>query len=178
MGDHDYPATCLSSFEHGNDVRDVVLHYFGCLRESEREAYFNTLLPHKQHRIEQERARIRDQRALFEAEDRTKDLVRKFKNSLGHFFPRRRGTPESSTNSVKLSKDNAWEMNAYALFFRNSERYSDPNCTDRFPNQKVPVKDLLYNEDKNTNPLMRDCEENEIRYFHLPGNNMEWVEVS
>jgi hypothetical protein len=160
-------------------VRDVVLHYFGCLRETERERYYNELPLYKQERIEKERIRIKQQRALFEAEVQTKDLVRKFKTSLSEWKPgHTRGSPEEGDTHVKLTKENAWGMNAYALFFRNSEKYTDKHCFDQFPNQKLPIKDLLYNKDKDTNPLMRACEESEIRYFHLPGNNMEWVEVS
>jgi hypothetical protein len=179
MGDHDYPATCLSSFEHGNDVRDVVLHYFGCLREAEREVYFKQLPHHKQDRITKERNRILEQRALFEVNDRTKDLLRKFRKSLSQlpFVRGRTGdTRHSGDDLVKLCKENAWGMSAYVISFRNSERYTDPNCSDHFPKQKLDVKDLLYNKDEKTNPLMRPCEKDEIRYFHLPGNNMEWIE--
>jgi hypothetical protein len=180
MGDHDYHPTCLSDIEHGHpdNVRDVVLHYFGCLRETEREEYYRGLPPHKQQRIEKERKRIKEQRALFEAEEQTKDFVRKFKTSLSQWKPGHTRAQVSDTH-VKLTKENAWGMNAYAVFFRNSEKYSDTSklCFDQFPNQKIAVKDLLYNKNKDMNPLMRPCEDNEIRYFHLPGNNMEWVEV-
>lgn len=180
MGDHDTPATCLSSVEHGNYVRDVVLHYFGCVKVSDRAAYLNDLPPHKQERIKKEEDRIEKQRALFEAEDRTerKYLVTKLRKSLGLFFGRPEETRTASDTAPKFSKQNAWEMNAYALFFRNSEKYTDPICADQFPNQKLPVKDLLFNKDIGTNPLMRACADNEIRYFHLPGNNMDWVEAS
>jgi hypothetical protein len=177
MGDHDYPATCVSSFEHGNDVRNVLLHYFGCLREQEREEYLQSLPRYKQERIENERIRIKEQRALFENEEETKDLVNAFKRSLNNYFRQSRAHHESSGNHTRLSKENAYGMNGYALFFRNSEPYSDPSCFDQFPNQKLAVKDLVFNEDPKTNPLMRECADNEIRYFHLPGNNMEWVEV-
>jgi hypothetical protein len=158
MGDHDYPATCLSSFEHGNDVRDVVIHYFGCLREAEREVYFKQLPHHKQDRITKERNRILEQRALFEVNDRTKDLVRKFRKSLRQlpFVRGRTGdTRHSGDDLVKLCKENAWGMSAYVIFFRNSERYTDPNCSDHFPNQKLDVKDLLYNKDEKTKSALR-----------------------
>lgn len=39
-----------------------------------------------------------------------------------------------------------------------------------------PLNDILYK--KQSNPLMEECEENSIRYFHFPANNMRWVEVS
>jgi hypothetical protein len=177
MGDHDFPPTCLSSKEHGSDVRDVLLHYFGCLRETERERYLASLPVHKQERIKNEETRIKKQRALFENQDHTKDLVRRLRNSLSHYFGRAR-PHEAGQPFTKLLKENAWGMNAYAVFFRNSEPYTDPKCLDKFPNQKLAIKDLLYLKDETKNPLMRPCEDNEIRYFHLPGNNMEWIEVS
>lgn len=67
-------------------------------------------------------------------------------------------------------------MDAYAIFFRNSEPHDDESCSDNFPNQKFPIKDLIYQKAAG-NPLMRPCKQNEVRYFHLPGNNMEWIEV-
>jgi hypothetical protein len=223
MGDHDNPATCLSAFEHGSHVRDVVLHYFGCLRECERAKFFAPLPAYKKQRIREEEKRIRQQRALFEQDEETNLLVRKFKRSHNDFFKSRSeemqkrikdeeerlrnlpsilevgtndtpNSPESpnqqfsrqstssldgGSNVTKPSKDNGFGFHAYAVFYRNSAPYDDSFCNDKFPNQRTPLKDLLYNKVKAVNPLMRDCEkdENEIRWFHFPGNNMEWVEV-
>ena len=176
MGEHDYPATCLSSVEHGNDVRDVLLHHFGCLRENERATYFDSLPSHKQRRIKDEESRIREQRAVFETGEETKYLVRRFKTSLGHYV-RRPLSKYAAPKQPGPCQENGYGLNAYAVFFKNSERFSDESCSDQFPNQKIPVRDLLYKKQKENNPLMRDCGENEIRYFHLPGNNMEWIEV-
>jgi hypothetical protein len=178
MGDHENPKVCLSEFEHGSHVLDVLVHYFGCLREEKRNEYLKSLQPHKQKRIEIEKNRIRDQRVLFESEQDTKHLVAMFKMSLHRYLNRQQTANQEPINKPeKPSAANGYGMNAYALFFRESEGYSDSTCFEEFPNQKLPLKDLLYNKDKKTNPLMRDCEENEIRYFHLPANNMDWVEV-
>jgi hypothetical protein len=89
------------------------------------------------------------------------------------------GSLDGGSNVTKPSKDNGFGFHAYAVFYRNSAPYDDSFCNDKFPNQRTPLKDLLYNKVKAVNPLMRDCEkdENEIRWFHFPGNNMEWVEV-
>ena len=76
------------------------------------------------------------------------------------------------------TKDNGFGMSAYAIFLRSGLPYNDENCSDKFPNQKISIEELLLKPDEATNPLMRKCEENEIRYFHLPGNNMHWVEVT
>jgi hypothetical protein len=176
MGDHDYPATCLSSVEHSGNVRDVLLHYFGCLRENERAGFFDLLPSHKQQQIKDEERRIREQRALFEEDEEKKYLVKRLRQSLGHYC--RRPLPRDPTQNLpRPCKENGYGLNAYMVFFKNSEQFSDESFTDRFPNQKIPIKDLLYNKKKETNPLMRDCGDNEIRYFHLPGNNMEWIEV-
>jgi hypothetical protein len=176
MGDHDYPATCLSSVEHGKDVRDVLLHYFGCLREDKRKEYYDSLPVHKQKRIENEKQRIKEQRAVFEVDKDLKFLVKRFTGSLGHYL-RRPLTKEPLPNPPKPSKETAYGLNAYMVVFQNSVGFTDPTCVDTFPNQKIPVKDLLYNKNQEINPLMKPCGENEIRYFHLPGNNMEWIEV-
>jgi hypothetical protein len=45
-----------------------------------------------------------------------------------------------------------------------------------FPHQKISLHDLL-EEDKD-NPLSATCEPGALRYFHLPSNNMSWIEVS
>jgi hypothetical protein len=55
--------------------------------------------------------------------------------------------------------------------------YDHPALEDKFPNQKVPLS-LLLEDSPKENPLMWKCEEDMIRYFHIPANNMSWVEVS
>lgn len=175
MGDHDYTATCLSSADH--DVRDMYLHYFGCLKTTGRAEYLKSLPLHKQQRINAEAQRIRDLRALFESQDDTRALVQKLSNSLNHYFKRSTRRQISAPTPEKLTKDNAFGMNAYAIFFRDSVPYKDEHCSDQFPNQKILIKDLIYNRDEKTNPLLRKAAKKEIRYFHIPGNNMEWIEV-
>lgn len=48
-----------------------------------------------------------------------------------------------------------------------------------FPDQRIPVEDLLsaIPEKIKSNPLAQRCGENTLRYFHIPANNMSWVEV-
>jgi hypothetical protein len=69
------------------------------------------------------------------------------------------------------------EINAPMIFFKNSRPYDIPGIENSFPNQKIPIKMLLA-EEPDANPLMQPCEDNVVRYFHLPANNMIWVEVS
>jgi hypothetical protein len=62
------------------------------------------------------------------------------------------------------------------ILYQDSKPYRDPNYPEEFPNQKLPIHNLLDSK-KETNPLARECPKNMIRYFHLPANNMSWVEV-
>ncbi|KAH7369612.1 hypothetical protein BKA65DRAFT_385928 [Rhexocercosporidium sp. MPI-PUGE-AT-0058] len=176
MGDHDNPVTCLSSFEHGDFVRDIFLHYFGCLTTVQRDKYFETLLPHEKERIEAEKTRIETQRAHFEAESETNLMIDRLKMSLVDRFPRLKVREEPLPGTTKPSKENAFGLNAYMVFFKNSAPFTDGRYPDKFPDQRIAVKDLLYDKNKETNPLMQKCGDDEIRYFHLPGNNMEWIE--
>ncbi|KAH7304372.1 hypothetical protein BKA65DRAFT_579223 [Rhexocercosporidium sp. MPI-PUGE-AT-0058] len=43
-----------------------------------------------------------------------------------------------------------------------------------FPNQKISIHKML--NDTTGNPLAERCPSNQLRYFHLPANNMRWVE--
>lgn len=177
MGDRDSPNTCLSSNEHGGSVRDTFLHYFGCLTNAQREIYFETLPQHEKDRIKAEKSRIAAQRAYFEGGDETKGMVDRLKRYLHTRFPSLADRENALPIPTWPTKDNAFGLSAYRIFFKNSEPFTDTHYPDQYPNQRIAVKDLL---DKNveTNPLMQKCGDNEIRYFHLPGNNMEWIEVS
>ena len=44
-----------------------------------------------------------------------------------------------------------------------------------FPHQKISIQQFLYN--KEGTPLRRSNRKDQLRYFHLPANNMKWVEV-
>jgi hypothetical protein len=186
MGDHDYRPSCLSDQPHDQAIRDPLLHYFGCLRDKEKKKYFDSLKPHKehyQHRITEEEKRIREQRALFETEeDDTRALIKSLKDSLRKWREIRKRKQTENENGgghyIRPSRANGFGMKAYMMFYKNATPFTDPTFPDKFPNQKISVEDLLLKkEDVNTkNPLMRPCGEDEIRYFHLPGNNMEWIE--
>lgn len=57
-------------------------------------------------------------------------------------------------------------------------RRSDPACNSSFMSYKMkkyPLNDCLFKEEDN--PLTEACEPNTIRYFHIPANNMHWIEV-
>ena len=68
---------------------------------------------------------------------------------------------------------------AKMIFFKDSVPYTLPDfLPEEFPDQKIPLKRLLYDEDPLRNPLTRSYPDGMIRYFHVPGNDMKWVEVS
>jgi hypothetical protein len=177
MDNRKHSRTCVSSGDHRYAVRDVCLHYFGCLKVTERDEYFNSLLPHEKERINTEQQNINEQRAFFDGNDETKPLVQSLRTSLNQFFRNPTERREPIPAPTGPCKENAFGMNAYMAFFKNSEPFHHPSSPEKFPDQKIPIVDLLYNKDKTANPLMRPCEKDEFRYFHLPTNNMEWVEV-
>jgi hypothetical protein len=192
MGDHDTPSTCLSAREHVDHVRDAILHYAGCLKEKERGPYYDKLPEHKKKRIRLETERVRNLRALIEEQEKDKPdgITQNFKQSLQMWRNEKRKKKKhmkfgaSSTDGPKPTverpcKENGFNMDAYAIFYNNSEPANDEHCLDKFPNQKISIQKLLYPtpEEEEHNPLMRECRKDEIRYIHLPGNNMEWVEV-
>lgn len=62
------PATCLSAAEHDDRVSDICLHYFGCLRRSQRRRFFDALSPDQQLRLAKERTKTEQRRADVEVE--------------------------------------------------------------------------------------------------------------
>lgn len=68
-------------------------------------------------------------------------------------------------------------VNAGVVHFQNGLPYSHPKAAGTFPNQTVPVAELLPPE-AGKSLLMEPCKDGMIRWFHLPANNMAWVEAS
>jgi hypothetical protein len=67
--------------------------------------------------------------------------------------------------------------NGWLMAFEDGRRGIDnPLCSGKFPHQKISIRQLLYN--KSETPLTRTENNDLLRYFHLPANNMVWVEVS
>lgn len=52
---------------------------------------------------------------------------------------------------------------------------SHPLVHGSFPHQKISIQQMLYN--KKETPLKRTTNTKQYRYFHLPANSMQWVEV-
>lgn len=66
-------------------------------------------------------------------------------------------------------------LQAGAVYFKNGEPYTNPKLEGTFPYQTTPLSDLLA-KDGNRSVLKDSCDEGTIRWFHIPSNNMEWVE--
>ncbi|KAG9235378.1 hypothetical protein BJ875DRAFT_374401 [Amylocarpus encephaloides] len=85
----------------------------------------------------------------------------------------------SENDSVDLENYNPDEpdygYNGWLMAFADGRRGIDnPLCYGEFPHQKISIRQLLYNKTKT--PLTRMEDKDQLRYFHLPANNMAWVE--
>jgi hypothetical protein len=67
-------------------------------------------------------------------------------------------------------------LQAGAVYFKDGQPYSHPRLQGSFPDQTTPLVDLLA-RDSDRSVLMEDCEEGMLRWFHIPTNNMSFVEV-
>jgi hypothetical protein len=184
---------------HGSDVEGRFLHYSGCLKLSEQNNFRDSLPDHDplKHYILQEQARVTRLRNIFEMEGFTSpngQLLRRFRQTLSFRFPgpnrsysdltlpdgRERGLPtpdlESLSNQVIMD-----DLDGNVVYFKEGyggpcTPYDHPELRGSFPNQKVSLGLLL--SDSEENPLKWPCEDGMIRWFHIPANNMLWIEVS
>jgi hypothetical protein len=182
---HNYNAshirTCLNDRPHHNRVLDVDLHYHGCLPFSHRPRFYESLPEHSKLCIQKEQCRISRLRADFEShpESERGALLRRFKEIRTQWLwqsgrrPVTPGKPWPLDNGLEPDVDA--NIKASIIFFKDSRAHELPQYSGKFPNQKIAVADLLV-EDEARNPLMMPCEDNMIRYFHFPANNMVWVE--
>lgn len=174
-----FPHTCLSTHEHNDRILDVTLHYFACLQASERPRYLAGLSAKSQKRIRKEERRVQKLVEYYEARPNTDGGAqrKKFKESLRAWRGYEARAEAQDKLAVAEEESVDAEMKAAMIYFKNSRPYDVPGFENEFPNQKISVKDLLA-DDVERNPLMQACDEDSVRYFHLPANNMIWVEVS
>jgi hypothetical protein len=177
---------------HGNDLEGQLLHIFGCLKFSEREEVLGRLsATDALHvRISSEKQRIAKLRAIFDQQGLTTDegkLFNSFKATMAMRFPRTRthsrpspggqnapNTEMSPKTGIFADAVALEDLTADVIYFKRTEGnsylepYSHPAVQGVFPNQQVPL-DLLLRKDKK-NPLSWKCDEDCIRYFHIPYN--------
>lgn len=79
--------------------------------------------------------------------------------------------------NTSLEEDKGYGFAVYKITLKRNQRAqgSGASSFNEYCLDTHPVHDILYN--KEDNPLTKKCEEDTIRYFHFPANNMLWVEV-
>jgi hypothetical protein len=190
MGNGSPRPTCLGdngkdlvTYEHGNRIQDILLHYFGCLRISERASFFAQLPEHFQQPIAEEERRIQWLRLALETSKNpeVRSVLKALKHGVkdwkrpDHRLHRRDDQHSSQGNEANSSEDQ--NIRAGVMSFKNGKPFNIPGLDNDFPHQNITVEELL-TEDPYSNPVMRPGEGNMVRYFHLPANNIIWVEVS
>ncbi|KAI0891067.1 hypothetical protein F4806DRAFT_336737 [Annulohypoxylon nitens] len=173
------PRACLSSVPHDEYISDEYLHYTGCVKISEREGYLDTLSTNSQQHILGEIQRTRQLRARLEtSNDNTtsyqlRQLLNRYRKCMGMALPVEVDHADSTLEPQYVDADSLAQ--APVIFFKGGKPHNIPRINDCFPNQKISVRELLTGTSAARNPLMQH-DEDTIRYFHLPANNMDWVE--
>jgi hypothetical protein len=196
MADYTSLDKCSLCKDH---VHSHVAHFFGCIKEKDKDAYLENLPAKAKDQIEAEKQQIEQSKKRLEAQiqgaaayDGGGKLLQDFKQSLSHWrrrgkAPVKRPMPPQEPDPQELEDDPNFQpeddpdLKASMIFFKDSgygmRAYSLPGFEGEFPNQKIQLKTLIFEENPRRNPLAEKCEPEMIRYFHLPANNMTWVEV-
>ncbi|KAK0642224.1 hypothetical protein B0T16DRAFT_381461 [Cercophora newfieldiana] len=202
MSRQHYPSTCLSDKAHENRVSDVTVHFNGCLRVSKRRKFFELLPLESQNRIIRDNERIAELRHRLETSEFDSTAaarLRAFKTTMANWCVtagrphashvastgygyRHDGSMSDSRRAsgmpgypVSEHGDVNEHIKAPVVYFKDGSPCDAPDLPNHFPAQHVSMADLL-SEDKTRNPLLQPALPDTIRYFHLPANNMIWVE--
>lgn len=111
--------------------------------------------------------KVAHRREMFKNEERILESILKWKL---------KESPDPSENSMGKAKEEqvkaGYNVNGAILYFPGEGEKT-------FTLRKTTIDELL-NEDDPSGPIFEPAggQEGRIRYFHLPTNNMEWVEVS
>ncbi|KAL2130693.1 hypothetical protein VTI74DRAFT_6080 [Chaetomium olivicolor] len=192
-----FTFTCLSNQPHDSRVSDPAVHFNGCLPNARKRGFFERLPPEAQQRItriNRKTLELRHRLETTQCDSTAGARLRDFKRALAQWCvatgrcPHEPHAPPASfgsapwpaptpgtpaTGAAGDSVDN--HVKASAIYFKNGQPYDVPGLSKSFPHQKVTVADLL-SEDETRNPILQPTEDGVIRYFHLPANNMVWVE--
>jgi len=196
-GSAGWKRTCLAITPHsGDDVTDPILHYFGCLRLSERAIYYDSLATPQQRSIRAECRRILSSALLLRTEERQSKAHYLFRRSLDPLTP-----PASDVDSQHGGLDcvcGRCEVDAHSntaaldagdhilapvvLFKRQPGKsgqaeellpFSSTSCYNSWPDQKVPLWQLFTARPED--PLAAKCPSDIIRWFHVPAT-VTWIE--
>jgi hypothetical protein len=94
--------------------------------------------------------------------------------------PRRGGLEEQHGGSkLKVGVMGFWRRDKHLPFYGTSSLWSWRTPGSQFPDQQIPLDDVLSGDDDKmrVNPLRMECDRDVLRYFHFPANNMSWIEV-
>lgn len=191
-----FPSTCLSDKPHGNRVSDPAVHFNGCLPAAKQRRFYESLAPESQQRIARVNGKILDLRHRLETthyDSTAGSRLREFNRAMAQWCAATGRPHASSTTSAKFASTSSRAQSPGTPAFRAAEDpiddhikapiicFKDGQPCDvvglpkTFPHQKVTVADLL-SEDASRNPIMQPAEDGVVRYFHLPANNMAWIE--
>jgi hypothetical protein len=136
----------------------------------------NEIAEPKRWELENDAEQIERRQKMFRNE-------RRILNAIDNWDPDPKETSTEPTEEDKIEAETAKEKMKYNI--KAGIMYFHGDGTDRknehvqgvFPHQKIPIEILLKGLD--TNPILEPSsrEDGPIRYFHLPTNNMAWVEV-
>ncbi|KAI1743826.1 hypothetical protein F4680DRAFT_407618 [Xylaria scruposa] len=94
---------------------------------------------------------------------------------------RRAKRPTEENEKIIGKREETEGFRAGVMYFKKNESgnawkgHSHKDCEETYPNQKLSMQKIL--DSKNTeNPLAQMPHGDELRYFHFPANNMEWIE--
>ncbi|KAI0185285.1 hypothetical protein EV127DRAFT_515449 [Xylaria flabelliformis] len=89
--------------------------------------------------------------------------------------------PTEENEWITGKREETEGFRAGVMYFRKSKLgnawkgHSHEHCDETYPNQKLSIQKIL--DPKNAeNPLAQMPHGDELRYFHFPANNMEWIE--
>ncbi|KAK4182905.1 magnesium transport protein cora [Podospora australis] len=188
------PSTCLSDVQHDHGVSDPAIHYNGCLRTPKRARFYASLPTESQQqitRVNNKTSGLRHRLETSEHDSTAGACLSTFKDALTQWRaptgrPHGFHTHNQSTHSRSWASTRSFgfappddivndHIKAPVMYLQNGHPVDTPRISSTFPQQKVTMADLL-SKDETRNPIMQPCEEGTIRYFHLPANNMIWVE--
>ncbi|KAH6847617.1 hypothetical protein B0I37DRAFT_375478 [Chaetomium sp. MPI-CAGE-AT-0009] len=192
---HHAPSTCLSNKPHDNRVSDAAVHFNGCLPAAKLGRFYESLSPESQQRIVRINAKVASLRDRLETKERDSTAGARLRECKRAMAQWRAATGRSSLPHTTTSKSGPGSRSqtpatlefgganhpvdihtkASVMYFKNGQPCDVPGLAKSFPHQKIPIADLLC-EDETRNPIMKPAEDNVVRYFHLPANNMAWVE--
>ncbi|KAK4154111.1 hypothetical protein C8A00DRAFT_43091 [Chaetomidium leptoderma] len=197
MAHHSQP-TCLSGKPHDSRVSDPVVHFNGYLLAAKQTRFYESLVPESQQRITCINGKTRGLRHRLETTDHDSTAGARlgdFKQAMAQWCAVTGRSPSPYTGPAKVGSGSSRSqppgtpsfgganepvdshIKASVIYFRDGTPMDVFGLPKTFPRQKVPVETLL-TEDQTRNPIMQPAEDNVVRYFHLPANNMVWVEES